>query len=155
MSVVDHYIMILRVLVFILIIPLGMTFGPQAANAQNTGKVYRIGWQGPNYGIYHEVFLKEFRRLGWVEGQDFAMEYRSVEGKFDHLAEHAAELVNLNVAVILANQTPSTRAARNATTTIPIVFTAVEDPVGDGFSRRLPGGLFVESGSGSDRTSGT
>ena len=126
----------------ILIMPMVMILAPQTVNAQRAGKVYRIGWLGPNYGIYHRVFLKEFRRLGWIEGQDFAMEYRSVEGKLDRLSEHANELVNLDVDVILAAQTPSTRAAKNATTTIPIVFTAVEDPVGDGFVASIarPGG---------------
>jgi len=142
MSVVKKYLMVLRIIVLIIIIPVVIISAPQAANAQKAGKVYRIGWLGPTYGIYHEVFLKEFRRLGWVEGQDFVMEYRSVEGKFDRLAEHAAELVSLKVDVILTPLTPSTHAARNATKTIPIVFTIVEDPVGDGFVASLarPGG---------------
>jgi putative ABC transport system substrate-binding protein len=141
-SFFEYYIMILRAVVLIVIIPLGILSAPQAANAQKAGKVYRIGWLGPTYGIYHEVFLKKIRRLGWVEGQDFVMEYRSVEGKFDRLADHAAELVSLNVDVILTVLTPSTHAAKNATKTIPIVFTIVEDPVGDGFVASLarPGG---------------
>jgi putative ABC transport system substrate-binding protein len=134
--------MILRAIVLLLVIPVGILSAPQAANAQKAGKVYRIGWLGPTYGIYHEVFLKKLGRLGWVEGQDFIMEYRSVEGKFDRLADHAAELVNLKVDVILTTLTPSTHAAKNATSTIPIVFTIVEDPVGEGFVASLarPGG---------------
>ncbi len=134
--------MIKKTIMVIVIIALGILSTPQSAVAQKAGKAYRIGWLGPTYGIYHEVFLKELRRLGWFEGQDFVMEYRSVEGRFDRLAEHAAELVNLNVDVILTAQTPSTHAAKNASTTIPIVFTIVEDPVGDGFVASLarPGG---------------
>jgi putative ABC transport system substrate-binding protein len=134
--------MILRAIVLLLVIPVGILSAPQAANAQKAGKVYRIGWLGPTYGIYHEVFLKKLGRLGWVEGQAFIMEYRSVKGKFDRLADHAAELVNLKVDVILTTLTPSTHAAKNATSTIPIVFTIVEDPVGEGFVASLarPGG---------------
>jgi putative ABC transport system substrate-binding protein len=138
----ENCIMILRALVLIVIISLGLLSAPQAADAQKAGKVYRIGWLGPTYGIYHEVFLKKLGRLGWVEGQDFIMEYRSVEGKFDRLAEHAAELVALEVDLILTTLTPSTHAAKNATSTIPIVFTIVEDPVGEGLVASLarPGG---------------
>ena len=70
------------------------------------------------------------------------MEYRSADGKLDRLPDHAAELVNLKVDVILTTLTPSTHAAKKATTTIPIVFTIVEDPVGEGFVASLarPGG---------------
>ena len=142
MAFFEKYILNLRALVFIVIIPFALLSAPQTANAQKAGKVIRIGWLGPTYGSYHKVFLKELNRLGWVEGQDFIMEYRSVEGKFDRLVEHADELVSLNVDVILASLTPSTQAAKRATTTIPIVFTIVEDPVGDGFVASLarPGG---------------
>ena len=142
MGIVKKYIMILKVLVLIALIPLVLFPGPQSAKAQTPGKVYRIGWLGPTYGIYHKVFLKKLGRLGWVEGQDFIMEYRSVKGKLDRLAEHAAELVRLEVDVILTTLTPSTRAAKNATARIPIVFTIVDDPVGDGFVASLarPGG---------------
>ena len=142
MGFAKKYIIILKVLMLIVIIPLGLFPAPQAANAQTPGKVYRIGWLGPTYGIYHKVFLKKLGRLGWIEGQNFIMEYRSVEGKFDSLASHAAELVRLEVDVILTTLTPSTRAAMNATATIPIVFTIVDDPVGDGFVASLaqPGG---------------
>ena len=136
------FLVIKNTILMIVIIALEFYLIPVPAFAQTPGKVYRIGWLGPTYGIYHEVFLKELDRLGWVEGQDFSIEYRSVEGKFDRLAEHAAELVRLKVDVILTPQTPSTLAASNATRNIPIVFTIVEDPVGDGFVASLarPGG---------------
>ena len=142
MGIVKKYIMILKVLVLIALIPLVLFPGPQSAKAQTQGKVYRIGWLGPTYGIYHKVFLKKLGSLGWVEGQDFIMEYRSVEGRLDRLAAHAGELVRLEVDVILTTLTPSTRAAKNATARIPIVFTIVDDPVGDGFVASLarPGG---------------
>jgi putative ABC transport system substrate-binding protein len=134
--------MMKKTILLIVIISLGFYLLPLPAKAQTPGKVYRIGWLGPTYGIYHKVFLKKLGRLGWVEGQDFIMVYRSVEGKVDRLADHAAELVRLEVDVILTTLTPSTRAAKNATARIPIVFTIVDDPVGDGFVASLarPGG---------------
>jgi len=134
--------MMKKTILSIVIIALGFYANPISARAQTPGKVYRIGWLGPTYGIYHKVFLKKLGRLGWVEGKNFIMEYRSVEGKFDRLADNAAELVGLGVDVILTTLTPSTRAAMNATSTIPIVFTIVDDPIGDGFVHSLaqPGG---------------
>jgi putative ABC transport system substrate-binding protein len=142
MSFAGKHFLISRAVVLIVLILVGLLAAPQTVEAQTRGKVYRIGWLGPTYGIYHEVFLKELRRIGWIEGQDFIMEYRSVEGNFDRLSEHAAELVSLKVDVILTTLTPSTHAAKNATKTIPIVFTIVEDPVGEGFVASLarPGG---------------
>jgi len=136
------FLMMKKTILLIVIIALGFYSNPLSARAQTPGKVYRIGWLGPTYGIYHKVFLKKLNRLGWVEGQNFIMEYRSVNGKVDRLADHAAELVGLGVDVILTSLTPSTRAAMNATSTIPIVFTIVDDPVGDGLVASLaqPGG---------------
>src|SRR6516162_1596490 len=72
--------------------------------------------------------------MGFVEGQNMKWEYRWAEGHYDRLPALAADLVNRKVDVIIAsNGTPSTLAAKNATSTIPIVFTGVGDPVGFGF----------------------
>jgi putative ABC transport system substrate-binding protein len=142
MGFIEKYLKNVRAIILSIIILPVLMLAPSVADAQKAGKICRIGWLGPTYGIHHKVFLRELNRLGWVEGQDFIIEYRSVEGKFDRLADHATELVNLKMDVILTTLTPSTHAAKNATATIPIVFTIVEDPVGDGFVASLarPGG---------------
>jgi putative tryptophan/tyrosine transport system substrate-binding protein len=76
--------------------------------------------------------------LGWVEGQNLLIEYRWAEGRFDRLPDLAAELVRLKVDVIAASPAPATRAAKTATTTIPIVFLGVSDPAGQGLIASLP-----------------
>ena len=131
-----------RTIVLITFITLGVLSAAQSATAQNESKVYRIGWLGPTYGIYDKVFVKELRRIGWIEKRDFVIEYRSVNGTLDRLTDHAAELARIEVDIIVTALTPPTLAAKNATTTIPIIFTIVEDPVGEGFVASLarPGG---------------
>ena len=86
--------------------------------------------------------MKALRDLGRVEGSDFVIEWRYADGKTGPLPALAAELVKLNVDVIVTNGTPAVRAARQATTTIPIVTTSFSDPVGSGFAASLarPGG---------------
>jgi putative ABC transport system substrate-binding protein len=87
-------------------------------------------------------FFLELRRLGWVEGQNINFELRSAEGKVDHLPELAAEIVSLKPDVILASATPPALAVQKLTSSIPIVFTLVADPVGSGLAASLarPGG---------------
>lgn len=82
------------------------------------------------------------RELGLVEGKNFIIEWRFADGKYERLPGLAAELVRLNVDVIVAGTTLSVQAARQTTTTIPIVMVAVPDPVGEGFAASLsrPGG---------------
>ena len=89
-----------------------------------------------------EGFYKGLRDLGWVEGQNFTFERRYGGGKNEALPDLAADLVRLQVNVIVTIGTPATRAAKNATETIPIVFARIGDPVGFGFVRSLarPGG---------------
>src|SRR5437588_11272914 len=108
---------------------------PKIVRAQQPlAKTYRIGWLAT--GSYdaagsnlNEAFRQELRRLGWAEGQNINIEFRFSEGKFDRLPDLAAELVRLNVNVIVAVATPSSTAAKNATDTIPIVMIAAGDPV--------------------------
>lgn len=89
-----------------------------------------------------EAFEQGLRELGYVEGKNIAIEWRLAQGRFEGLPELAADLVRLNVGVIVAPATPYVRAARNATSTIPIVFALVPDPVALGFVASLarPGG---------------
>jgi len=118
---------------------------PLAAEAQPATKVARIGWLGANPAPgrdMREAFLQSLRDLGYVEGRNVVIEYRFAEGTLERYPALAAELVSLKVDVILAPITPAVLAAKQATRTIPIVFTAVGDPITDGLVTSLarPGG---------------
>jgi putative tryptophan/tyrosine transport system substrate-binding protein len=112
--------------------------------AQTTERVARIGYLAPQspetFGV--SVFRQGLRDLGWVEGRNLIIDYRSADGKFDRLPALAAELAALKVQVIVAVATVPALAAKRATQTIPIVFTHVSDPVGSGLVASLgrPGG---------------
>jgi putative ABC transport system substrate-binding protein len=116
------------------------------AEAQQQKKIPRIGYLAVNpltmttYRLH--AFRQGLRQLGYAEGKDFVIEYRSADGKVDRLNELAAELVRLKVDVIVTPGPTPTRAARAATATIPIVMTQDPDPVGNGFVASLarPGG---------------
>ena len=116
-----------------------------AAQAQQVAKVARIGYLGTNRAAnphLHEALHQGLRDLGYEEGRNLVIEYRDAEGKIDRLPALAAELVALKLDVIVAPGTPQALAAKQATTTIPIVFTAASDPVPDGLVSSLarPGG---------------
>jgi ABC-type uncharacterized transport system substrate-binding protein len=116
---------------------------PLAAESQPAGKVYRIGILVPgSTSPQIHAFREGLRDLGYVEGQNLAIEYRSAEDRLERLAGLAAELVTLKVDIIYANVTPAAQAAKNATQTIPIVFGASSDPVDYGLVASLarPGG---------------
>ena len=81
-----------------------------------------------------EAFRQGLRELGYMEGKNIAIELRSAEGKFDRLPALAAEIVRLKVEVIVTGGPAATRAAKEATVTIPIVMTQDTDPVGNGSS---------------------
>ena len=118
-----------------------------SVRAQATAKVWRIGVlidrRGP--GNNDEAFLAGMRDLGYVEGRDFVMEYRWGGGQEDRLPVLAAELVALKVDVILAAGAQTVQAAKAATSSIPIVIAAVNDPVSRGFVESLahPGGTIT------------
>ncbi len=116
------------------------------AEAQQPTKVPRIGFQGAAFpsaiAARTEAFRQGLRELGYVEGKNIVIEYRYAEGKLDRLHEFAAEFVRLKVDVIVTAAPSSTRAAKEATSTIPIVMAFDNDPVGNGFVASLarPGG---------------
>jgi putative tryptophan/tyrosine transport system substrate-binding protein len=120
---------------------------PLATRAQHAGNVPRIGYLSPGSAspgplAHHDEFQRGLRELGYVEGRSIVIEYRFADGKFDRLAALAAELVQLNVEVIVSVVTQASLAAKNATSTIPIVIVSVGDPVGAGLVASLarPGG---------------
>jgi putative ABC transport system substrate-binding protein len=122
---------------------------PLAAEAQQAAKVARIGYLVTNLAAnpgQREAFLQGLRDLGYVEGGNVVIEYRSAEGKLERLPALAAELVALKVDVIVtAGGTRAALAAKQATRTLPIVFIAVGDPVTSGLVTSLarPGGNFT------------
>src|SRR2546428_5372285 len=94
---------------------------PRAAAAPPAGKVWRIGYLVAGSGRIHEAFRQGLRDLGYVEGQNIAIEYRHADDQLDRLPDLAAELVRLPVDVIVTGGGNAARAARQATRTIPIV----------------------------------
>ena len=118
---------------------------PLAARAQQT-KVARIGFLGVDSASSHAARLAALRAglrdLGWVEGTNLVIEYRWAEGNYERLRGLADELVQLKVDVLVTHATPGSLAAKSATSTIPIVLTAVGDPLALGLvsSLRVPGG---------------
>ncbi len=121
---------------------------PFGAFAQQKSRIWRVGFlaqrvrpvslDSDTYG----AFPRGMRELGYAEGKNLVIEWRFADGKVEGLPGLAAELARLKVDVIVAGATPSVQAAHRATTTIPIVFVAVPDPVGEGFVTSLsrPGG---------------
>jgi len=113
------------------------------AEAQQPTKVARIGYQSAgSSGEREEAFRQGLRELGHVEGQKIVIEWRFAQGKPDQVPRNAAELVRLKVDVIGTGGATDTRAAKAATSTIPIVMTNESDPVGNGLVASLarPGG---------------
>jgi len=122
----------------------GLT-GPVVTAAQPSGRVARIGFLSTGSSNasspVHEAFRQGLREFGWLEGQNIVIEYRFAEGH-ERLAAFAAELVRINLEIIVALATPAIAAAKSATKKIPIVMIGAGDPVGSGFVASLarPGG---------------
>jgi putative ABC transport system substrate-binding protein len=113
-----------------------------AVEAQQVGKVYRLGVLRagdpirPGDGI-DDAIRRGLQESGFVEGKNITIEYRSAEGRYDRLPDLVAELIGLRVDGILVVTTVAALAAKNSTRTIPLVFTAVPDPVGAGLVASL------------------
>jgi putative ABC transport system substrate-binding protein len=128
------------------VLALGLLAAPLAAEAQPAAKLARIGWLSPGSTSSHGPFLAAFqeglRELGYMEGKNIAIEYRWAEGRVDRLPQLVTELIQLKVDVLVTAGAPGIRAAKQATTTIPIVMAVGGDPVGSGFVASLarPGG---------------
>src|SRR5215831_11621695 len=113
---------------------------PLAARAQKGAKIPRIGIIDDE--PLWDIFRQGLRDLGYIENQNIAIEYRSAESKVDRLAQAARELVSLPVNIVVVFGSTAARAARQATSTVPIVMIAIGDPVRAGFAVSLarPGG---------------
>src|SRR5207253_8591916 len=108
------------------------------SNAQQTAQVQRIGVvlaspPGPAY----EAFRRGLRELGYIEGQNVTVDLRFSQGQLERLGEFAAELVRLKADVIVVLGAVTARAVKNVTTTTPIAFVVVVDPVADGVVAKL------------------
>jgi putative tryptophan/tyrosine transport system substrate-binding protein len=125
---------------------LASVLSPLSARAQQQGKLPTIGFLGATTPAIWSAFIPPFqqrlRELGWIDGQNIAIEYRWAEGREDRYAEFADEFVRRKVDIIVTASTSAVAAAKNATTTIPIVFAAAGDPVGTRLVASLarPGG---------------
>jgi putative ABC transport system substrate-binding protein len=117
-----------------------------AAHAQQKDKVWRVGFlssaSASAYAYRVEALRAGLRDLGYVEGRNISIEFRWAEGNYERLHAFAAELVRLKVDIILTHGTPGAQAAKKATTSIPIIVSAISDPVATGLvaSLRRPGG---------------
>src|SRR5215472_16789646 len=107
------------------------------AEAQQPEKIHWIGYLTGSGSTPNQAFVQGMRDLGYVEGKNTAFVYRTTEGKVERQAELAAELARPKVDVIVADNFGAVLAAKNATTTIPIVMTSMTDPVGTGLVTSL------------------
>ena len=118
----------------------------RAARAQQSGKVWRVGMLDTTSAVVNsanlEAFRSSLRRLGYIEGQNVVIEYHWGEGRIERFPELAAQMVRSGVDVIVTRGTPAGLAAKNATSTIPIVMAAIGEPVQTGMVASLahPGG---------------
>jgi putative tryptophan/tyrosine transport system substrate-binding protein len=124
---------------FVLTSLAGALAAPLSVEAQEAGKVYRLGYLSshPAETFRVDVLRQALHELGWVEGRNLVVDYRSADGKINRLPDLAAELIRFKPDVMVAVPTVSALAAQRTTQEIPIVFTHVSDPVGSGLVQSL------------------
>jgi len=132
---------------FLLTSVVGALVAPRAAGAQQAGKVYRVGIltnkaSEPAEARLWQAFRLGLQERGWIEGRNLLIEFREAEGNFARLPELAADLVRLKVDLIVARSSHFVQPAKDATSSIPIVFVVHADPVSTGHVTSLarPGG---------------
>ena len=115
---------------------------PLSALAQQSGKIWRMGFIAHGHETFYDALFEGLRELGYVEGQNLIVERRYAEGHAERFPEFAAEMVRLNVDIIVVVTTPAALAVKKATTTIPIVHPNAIDPLNTGLVASLahPGG---------------
>jgi putative tryptophan/tyrosine transport system substrate-binding protein len=123
------------------LLSLALLAAPLAAQPQQSAKGHRIGLLvGSSESFvapYIETFRQALRALDYVEGGNITIEYRYADGNYDRLPVLAADLIRAKVDIVVTEGTPPTRAAAQATTTIPIVMTVTGDPVAAGLVTNL------------------
>jgi putative tryptophan/tyrosine transport system substrate-binding protein len=128
-----------KFLVFILTTSFLASVNP--THAQQPTKILRIGYldssTASGSAVLVDAFRQEMRKLGWIEEKNITIEYRFAEQKNERLPELAADLVRLKIDLLVVTGTPSALAAKNATTTIPVVMVNVSDPMGVGLVASL------------------
>jgi len=143
---------------FVCALAAGLLAAPLGAEAQQAGKVYRVGlilvtapvseMGGPEpANPLARGFVQGLRALGYVEGQNLILERRSAEGRYERFGEIVAELVRLRADVIVTTGTPMTRVAKAVATAVPIVMTGVTNPVGEGSCRASRDPVAISRGS--------
>ena len=134
--------------VLAVLLPVGIFAVPRTGEAQHRANIPRVGFlpprslSDPSMSRNVGAFREGLRELGYIEGQNIAIEFRWAEGKYDRLPDLAAQLVSLKVDIIVATGLPAIQAAKQATGTIPIVMATSLDPVATDFAASLarPGG---------------
>jgi putative ABC transport system substrate-binding protein len=123
----------MRLIGLAVILSVGLTVAPLAAEGQQTGRVYRVGILETTSQTLNaanvDAFKLGLKELGYAEGRNLTIEYRSAEGRGERFPDLASELVRLNVDLIVTRGTPAALAAKNATSTIPVVMAAIGEPV--------------------------
>jgi putative tryptophan/tyrosine transport system substrate-binding protein len=133
----------MRLIGLAVVLTIGLLAAPLAVSAQQPGKITRVGFlvMARNPGV-EEAFPRGLRDLGYLDGRDVVVEWRSAEGRYDHMSALAAELLRLHVDIIVAGGPEARRAAMEVTSTIPIVVVGGSDPIAEGWAVSLarPGG---------------
>jgi ABC-type uncharacterized transport system substrate-binding protein len=127
---------------FVALLSGGVVALPLRALAQQSGKIWRMGFIAQGYERFYDALFEGLRELGYAEGKNLVVERRYAEGHAERFQEFAAEMVRLKVDVIVVTTTPAALAVKTATATIPVVFPNAISPVESGVVESLahPGG---------------